>query len=72
MSSLYSDDSISREEMRNYFMNVNSHVMTRDFVHAFQEATIITPVLCVYCTGYVSRLLCFKRLISSFFNFASL
>eukprot|EP00795_Rhopilema_esculentum_P013258 gene13258-4090_t len=47
------DDSISREEMRNYFMNVNSHKMTRDFVHCFQETTIITPVLCEYCTGYL-------------------
>eukprot|EP00794_Sanderia_malayensis_P017574 gene17574-19326_t len=47
------DESISKEEMRNYFMNVNSHVMTRDFVHSFQETTIITPVLCVYCTGYL-------------------
>ena len=43
--------------MRNYFMNVSSHEMTRDFVHNFQELKVITPVLCEYCTGYVSLVL---------------
>jgi len=47
------DESISKEEMRNYFMNVSSQMMTRDFVHTFQESKIITPVLCEYCTGYL-------------------
>ncbi|XP_065655585.1 RAS guanyl-releasing protein 2-B isoform X3 [Hydra vulgaris] len=47
------DGNISRQEMLNYFMNVNSQQMTKEFVHDFQEHGFYSPHYCFYCTGFL-------------------
>jgi len=47
------DGNISRQEMLNYFMNVNSQEMTKEFLHNFQEHSFYSPHYCVYCMGFL-------------------
>ncbi|KAK3730255.1 hypothetical protein QZH41_019084, partial [Actinostola sp. cb2023] len=46
-----SDGVITKEEMKNYFLKVNSQNLSREFSHNFQETTYFTVTLCHHCGG---------------------
>ena len=49
----FSDGVITKEEMKNYFLKVNSQNLSREFSHNFQETTYFTVTLCHHCGGVV-------------------
>ncbi|XP_020893116.1 ras guanyl-releasing protein 3 isoform X2 [Exaiptasia diaphana] len=46
-----SDGVITKEEMKNYFLKVNSQNLSREFSHNFQETTYFSTTFCHHCGG---------------------
>lgn len=45
------DGSISKVEMKTYFIRANCHALRKCFKHDFHETTYFKPTFCIHCTG---------------------